>query len=230
MKKNIKTSRSPYFLYTILVTFILGLISIVVIAPQVSNLINLYHRYQEDKILLVKYQKKLSDLKNLKESELIEKNNLLLRAMPSNTDIVYFIASINQIAQESNVIIDEIGMQNIREREATTSAKSVSGAGIAVRVTGDLPMLKSFIGKINSFLPIFSIELINYDASIQSFNLNLSVNSVKFPENIGKIEDPLAIISEEEEALISKFQNYSSLNNSLFEDDLTPGKENPFLQ
>ena len=102
---------------------------------------------------------------------------------------------------------------------------------ISLIVSGGSEQIRDFIQKVENVIPLMRIVTLNLSNKEDNFteaNIVLNAYFQPLPQNIGQLEQPISLITQEEE---STYQSLSGLSSVATESSLlevSSGRENPF--
>lgn len=173
---------------------------------------------------------KLKDLQSLNEFELTDRNNLSVRAIPEVKNPLGTLISLRSMATDLGVDVEEISVAV--GDVSTESAKGVE-AGIAkinfkMKIGGSKTAIFDFFKKTEESLPIITADNVKVSLSGESAQAELNLTSfyLSYPETLGKIDDPVSKLTNDEEKLLDKINGFAYIPPTTF----TPaqGRSDPF--
>jgi hypothetical protein len=237
MKIDLKETKS--FALPIFIIFIILIFSLAILKPKLQIIFQTSNQLKSNKKTLAALTKKLASLEGLAKVELTDKTNLALSVLPADKDISGSLFVIKKIAYNNLLIVNDISISEVGEL-ATVSARQRLGKNeiipsfkINLNFIGDIEKVKNFIISLESTNPLMRVSQILLSGkkdSAQEATINLDAFFLPYPTSIGKSEDPLEIITVEEEKVFTKISEFNSFRGEQQQDtpNLPVGKENLF--
>jgi hypothetical protein len=196
--------------------------------PKIIDIFQMRKTINEEKRKLIKLTEKEAFLESLDEYELIEKTQLLLKILPSEKDIILPWATLKSLASQFNLKTESIQV-DLGDDKLNTGLSTVV---FSLRVNANnKENIREFIEKIKVTRPLMEIEDLSIYFKTESeseANLKIKIFFLGLPKEIGKVEDPLSLLTTEEERVYQKVSEFSSPLEEEFTPSPTLGKENPF--
>jgi len=235
MKQKTKTNylqlianyQSMVFLVLGILVFVIG---IFVIWPKIQDIIQAKDTLDKNTEYLNKLKAKLGDLQSLNEFELTERHNLSIRAIPEIKNPLGTLISLRSMATELGVDIEEISVAvgGVSSESAQIKDSGLAQINFKLKLSGSKTTVFDFFKKTEESLPIVTADNVKVTLSGESAQAELNFNSyyLSYPETIGKIDDPVSKLTNEEEKLLSKISGFSYIPATTF----TPaqGRSDPF--
>lgn len=205
-------------------------IGIFIIWPKVQDVNKARVTLEANTQYLNKLKAKLTDLQSLNEFELVDRNNLSVRAIPEIKNPLGTLISLRSLATDLGVDIEEISVTvgGVSSESAKIEETGIAKINFKVKMNGSKTAIFDFFKKIEESLPIVTADSVKVSMSGESATADLNVNSyyLSFPTTIGKIDDPVKKLSSDEEKLIDKIRGFSYIPPTTF----TPaqGRSDPF--
>lgn len=224
-----------YVKYRILIfPALVGLSSLIliitVIFPQVRVLISNYQTLNQIKAQEDSLNVKAAQLSNIDQNKLSQNLSLSLSALPADPSLADAVARIQEVVFSS-------GFNLISVNISYGNTKMVPpGFTIIAAIEGPGAILGNLLVNIESsprVMKVSSVEL-NRIRNSDAVSVALSVDAYyqEIPQSLGKIDDPLpTLLQEETEILNNLAQNQFSLASQATSVDLSlvqKGKANPF--
>jgi len=196
--------------------------------PKIADIFQMRKKISEEKEKMAKLTQKEAFLESLDENELIVKTQFLLKILPSEKDVVFPLTTLRLLASQFNLRINSIQIDLGRDK---SNIEQLSSIVFSLKFVGDRENIKDFIEKIKITYPLMKIESVTF--SKEKENQLEGIISVKtfflsLPKEIGKIEDPLSLLTPAEEKAYQKVSNFTSPLQNEFFPSVPAGKENPF--
>jgi hypothetical protein len=225
------------------VAVIIIVLSLVFVKPFIEKSIKLSQENKTNKRKLALLLEKANKLEGLNEAELQEKVNLVERVLPSKKPVLLFIDSLKLLADEQEVLIGGVTLNPGQIYAEEKEQKNVESMQIAFQVTGELDKISQFLDSLEQRGPVMRVESFGLkipdlesgqqdskqDQEGVESTLNVKVFYQYLPESMGKVSDPLHLLSAEEKKILEEIEKFEVIKVEQDEQLLTPvGKENPF--
>lgn len=181
-----------------------------------------------------KLEAKVQALETLDETELSQKVEAALKALPAKKEVLPGILIMSRLAEETGMIIErfsvspgEISEEESEEGKATTSKEELS---FKLEVLGSQEQFRAFLERLAEFVPLTDVKKasLSFTGDVGTAEFTWELYFSPLPKVIGEPETPLPkLTAEEEEA----FARISTLPYYVSEKVFTPvpsGRENPF--
>jgi Tfp pilus assembly protein PilO len=197
--------------------------------------LSLLDKIEERKSFLASLKAKENDLNGLDENSLKEKVNFFLSALPGEKNFLKIVSTINKLAQNSQVVIENLQVSpgEVATEAAQLESPEVDRLTFQIEVGGNQRNVENFLSELEKTLPIFVIKTVKISSSNRVSQAQLVLENFfsKYPLSLGKISDPLAKPSEEDNKLyevLKKMKSYPV--ESLDLTNVVPGsaKNDPF--
>jgi hypothetical protein len=206
------------------------LIGIFIVWPKIQDVNNARNTLNTNTQYLNKLKAKLKDLQSLNEFELTDRHNLSIRAIPEVKNPLGTLISLRSLATDLGVDIEEISVTvgGVSSESAEIKDTGLAKINFKVKLSGSKTTVFDFFKKTEESLPIVTADNVKVSLSGESASAELNLNSyyLSYPETIGKIDQPVSKLSNEEEKLLSKISSFSYIPATTF----TPaqGRSDPF--
>ena len=202
-------------------------ISWTVVGPQVDKISTGQASLQKEEAKLKKLQEKYDDLSSLNEFELTERNALTLKAIPDTKNVFGAMIAIKALANENEVTVSEIRVDP-GDVSSESAKKVFTNIRFDLVVNGVYTKIINFLKQTEKTLPLMSIGKIKTSLSgeIATAEFSLETPFYPMPNELGKIDTPLAKLTTDEEKLLDQLSEYAYLESTSF----TPaeGRADPF--
>lgn len=235
MKINFKDIQP--FLLPFLVIILIFTFSFVFLKPEFNAVLGINRKLINDKKTLANLTNKLNSLQGLAKAELTDKANLSLDVLPAEKDVPRNLFTIKKLAYNNGLTITNINIAEVGEI-STPSAKQqlnkneiLPSLAISVAINGNIEQIKNFIAQLELTSPLMkanNVFMTHKMGSSAETIINLQAFFLPFPQSIGKTEQPLSIITSEEEKVFTKISEFTSFKDEENIPDLPVGKENLF--
>ncbi|MBN1263273.1 MAG: hypothetical protein JW991_02860 [Candidatus Pacebacteria bacterium] len=223
-----------YFIFPLLVLGLMAVSFFLLLWPKVIQIKEARSIIKNQETKLGRLTEKLASLKGLNETELTDRSELVLRALPESKQPMLAMSVLRHISQETGIEVKKI---DVRPGElATLSAKvknQVPSLDFSVKVTGLENQIGDFMEKLSKSLPLLRAEKISLSFGPQSLELTMDIASYYsfLPVSLGKIDTLPGILSQDEKEAYKKLENFSF--PSTFSEEWLPaldaGRPNPFI-
>lgn len=223
MKQKQLTKLIMNFGISALFILLSGLMVIYGIIPGVSAVKKYYMDNQQlmnDNDLI---RKKITFLSGLDEDSLTSQMQTLLSAIPENKSFETALSTIQEVAADAGVIINDLELQNpgsITSSSSDTNNVDAAKLGsniitMTFSVGGGIDQTNAFLAKISAVRRLMRVDTISLslkgDASgsaIVDTNLNVDAFYSALPKTLGKAEDQLTPLSENDLAVLTKISAF----------------------
>jgi len=163
--------------------------AVLAIRPTLQTISGLITEINEKKELDQQLQRKIVALSTAQDEyqRLSSKINLLDQTIPSKPELIKTIKVIEKHATENNVVITSIRIPEIPEETSQMTANQTPeriDLYFSIRVTGDYPSIRDFLGALNQYRRMIVVEEIGFIVddlvTTQQLNANLSVRTPYF--------------------------------------------------
>lgn len=214
------------YLIPIIGLIITALLLIFFIIPQINGLSTVNDNIQQitqQKILL---SKKTDDLNKVNLESTKEQYQLSLAALPADKNIPSAIAQLQRLSS-----LNSLQLANLSLGQGGP-ASGVDSFIIKTEVLGSLDSISNFLNDIKEgprVMKVSSIEINGGQGGIFSASLGISVYYQAQQNILGKIDDPVVLISDSEKSLLENIRNLVQENLDNFSaTTVVKGKIDPF--
>lgn len=216
-----------------LTTFLIGLVVILFsykfVLPKLTTALEIYRQIGTERTRLAILKTKTIDLQNSDEKELQNNNDLALKAIPSQKNVINVITSLDNLANQNGVLIDNLTISS-SGKESTISAQGLNHYEFSLQVIAGLDQIKTFMDRIKTSLPILTVRGLTVDNVQQQTDLNIQTYYLDFPQTIGAIDAPVQKLTQDEEDVLKKLSSYTAISELNTGTETGGGKTNPFSQ
>jgi len=194
--------------------------------PKIADIFQMRKKLNKERERLAKLTQKETFLESLDEYELTTKTRLLLKILPAEKDVILPWTTLRHLASQFNLRIKSIQVDLGDE-----SRGKLSTIVFSLKVKGDKENIKKFIEKIKVTYPLMKIEELSVSLKTESeleTALKIKTFFLPLPTEIGKIEEPLSLITPAEEKAYREVSIFSSPLKEEVIPAFPSGKENPF--
>jgi len=231
--KNLARYKS--YLIPISVLAIIFLTSLIFLKPKIMGLSQIQKGNAVERKKLAQLSQKVASLEGLDLNELVTKSDTLLKILPAEKDVPSFMSSLKVVGQQTNVSLKTLKMDpggiSTGSAQPKKEEKGLPFIPISLIVSGGSEQIRDFIQKVENVIPLMRIVTLNLSNKEDNFteaNIVLNAYFQPLPQNIGQLEQPISLITQEEE---STYQSLSGLSSVATESSLLEvpsGRENPF--
>jgi len=209
--------------------------------PKVKEINSLRTDIAQQKQEINLLSQKIADLKTLSEVDLQESVDLVKEALPPEKDPFKSLAMAKKIFQDSGVAIESFKFITSVSSGSAQKKVDLSPLTISVSFFATFENFKQMIKEVEKILPLVKVEGLKFgsleataSASLPNFSGKISIASffVPFPKEMGKIEEPVPKISNQDKKFIEELKSFAryqpEVSNELAFPAGPAGKENPF--
>ncbi len=236
MKINLKNLKQ--FTLSGLIILLILVVTVFVLVPKMQAIIDLRQQSFKDKKTLVNLTKKLAALEGLAQVEFSEKVSVALSVLPAEKNVPENLGTIKSLALNNNLIVSNITIGDIGEiTEVSLTQKTAKDTTmpffkINVGLIGEIKMINNFINQIQSAAPLMKVRNVSISQKkmeIPEARIEIEAYFLPFPKNLGKTEQQLINITNEEEKVFNRLLNeFTFLGSDSILPNLPVGKENLF--
>ncbi|PIU03589.1 hypothetical protein COT44_02210 [Candidatus Shapirobacteria bacterium CG08_land_8_20_14_0_20_39_18] len=216
-----------------LTTFLIGLIVILfsykLVLPKLTTALEIYRQIGVERTRLAILKTKTIDLQNLNEKELQDNNNLALKAVPPQKNVINVISSLDNLANQNGVLIDNLTISS-GGKESTVSTQGLNHYEFSLQVIAGIDQINTLMDKIKTSLPILTVKGLTVDNIQQQTDLNIQTYYLNFPQTIGAVDTPVQKLTKDEEDSLKKLASYTAISELNIGSETGGGKINPFSQ
>ncbi len=194
-----------YTVAALVVFFSLSLVLIVLI-PQILQYFQTSDSVFEQNQRLQNLEKKAAALQQIDESVYKRDMDIVLTALPDDKDFPGALTQLLNLLRSSNLQLDDINF----------AGSSAVGSGlqefdIKVDISGDTEGFKGFLSNIRNIPRVMTVNEIQAsspkDGTKIQASLGLQIYSQPLPNTLGKIEQPLPVLSQQDLELLNKVKS-----------------------
>jgi Tfp pilus assembly protein PilO len=229
--KNNETTSSIFLKYKNLLIMVVVVVLISLswnlVSPQVEKIstgrANLQKEEARQKLLQAKYD----DLSGLNEFELTERNALTLKAIPETKNVFGAMITIKTLANENNIMISEIKVDP-GDVSSESAQKVFTNVSFTLKIDGSYKEVIEFLKKTETTLPLMTLGKFKTTTNGETASAEFSLDTPFYPmpQELGKIDTPLAKLTTDEDKLLETLAGFTYLEPISF----TPaeGRADPF--
>ena len=237
MKNSEQSKNYKSLLWPGIIFLVVAVIGLAFLKPKITGIFQLRKQIAKDKNTLAQLTQKINALEGLDEKELEIKIEKVLKALPSEKNIAGLLYTLKILSQETEVGLKDIQVSpgELSTRSAQPETKSESGLPLlsfSLIVEGESEKARNFFDRIETIMPLMKIRGIGMaqsDEGVVEANLELATFFLLLPKELGVIENPLALITLQEEKAyqeLTRFKAAEKVEEWLL---IPSGKENPFI-
>lgn len=203
-------------------------LGIIVFGPTLSNLQKVIRINKQQKTELSSLEKKLQILEGIDNNLIIDRVKKMEAVFPSDKPIVQLLSSLAQLAAKHNL---SFGGVSLSPGSLTDEKKEDSLADLTFgfEVGGELNSILKFLQELERVAPLMKIDKVGLTIKTLSMiaaKINVSAFYQPAPKSLGKISQPVKLLSRSEEAILSQLFNFTQFQVVL--PSVQTGKTNLF--
>lgn len=209
------------FFWPLLVIMMVVILSLLVLAPQLSKTLELKSENMENREYLEKLLAKSKELEKFSPGSLERKLELSLKAIPAKKELPAFLATVDKTAAEN-----QVGIISFSSSPGEASAFPLNYA-----LSGSWENLGKFWKSLGGSLPLFAVKSVKVVNTAGQFTAEADLEAfiLVLPGEIGAVDNPLSALSREDEELFQTLEGFSSFNFSESSPEVSPSaRTNPF--
>jgi len=220
-------------------------VTLIFLFPKIGQILSLRTEISEQNKEIKQLQQKLADLNTLSEPELFESSSLLEEALPGEADLFKNMIIVRRVFEENGVFLDSfrlLGGLASGPAQGSDQVAGLSALRIEVAFSAPFESFRQMIKSMEKILPLTTVKRIKFGSleateSASLFGLSGKVEVINFfsplPKTLGKVEQPLPKITNQEQKLIEELKLYTRYQAgvSVEEPVSSPsavGRDNPF--
>lgn len=224
MKGNVTfESKNFFFLIPVAIGLLIITLAFKLSLPQISDLQNNRALLAVKEKDLAALAQKAGELERLDKQDLAAKFRTLDTTLPSQKNVFGALSSLYFAAGESSVNLKSFelapGLISTPSASVSAAASDLSFLSFKAQIEGDIQNIKKFFEKINTTNPLFAVTKMtssSNDGKTYDAELELAVYWQPLPTVLGKISDPLPMMSSSEEKVLEKISQFPSNSFDLF--------------
>lgn len=203
-------------------------LGIIVFGPALANLQKVIRVNKQQKTELSSLEKKLQILEGIDKAMVTERVTKMEAVFPSDKPIVELLSSLAQLAAKHNL---SFGGVSLSPGSLTDEKKEDSLADLTFgfEVGGELNSILKFLQELERVAPLMKIDKVGLTIrtlSMIAAKINVSAFYQPAPKSLGKISQPVKLLSRSEEAILSQLFNFTQFQAVL--PSVQTGKTNLF--
>jgi Tfp pilus assembly protein PilO len=238
-KKKQDYSQFKPFLIPVVIFVLIFLTVFLVFIPQSKIAWKLYKEVDLKKANLAQLTQKQAVLQGLDLFELEKKNELVIQALPVKKQPILVLNSVKNLGESKGLTGFTFNLNpglistTSAETKKKISASDKNKLALFVSFDGSLKQITDFVQNLEKLLPVVKITDLVIKAEEENFS-NLSLSLVSFylslPESLGTAEAPVKNLSNQEEEIYSKLEDFAGVIMATTESQfINSGKDNPFV-
>lgn len=227
-------SRYKFIIYPFVVALIGIIVILLVIYPQVNNILEKRSQMENLSQKLEFLDAKAADLENLNEADLSRKINAAVAVLPSDKDYTSTINVLQSIIQQNSFSLTSLQTGQV----ANVSTPNLSGFNVKIETVGPRAFLSRLLSSLENaprVMKVSTIELVPQKSpdSVDAI-ISVDVFYAPIPTSLGAVDAPLSQLTDKDEELLAKLvRNVNAAGVSAVTpttpSSLPPrGKSNPF--
>lgn len=198
------------------VTVMVTMLTLLIVRPTLIKVVAGQKENQKNKKILAQLIDKAEKLSSIDEVEMQKRVKSIEEVLPSEKPVMELINMLEQLSAEKDVIFSGIELRpgNIEEKDVKT--KQRESLDISFIIEGKLANVSSFINDLEKTSPLMKIETMDlkFIGEREEKNLKTTLTVKVFyqsaPETISAIDQPLAMLTDEELETLKKISSYRS--------------------
>jgi len=193
-----------------LVVLVVVLLTLLVLLPQAKGL---FEDIKQNRLLKEQGEtlnQKATTLKSLDPTELTNRVNKLELATPSEQDVGYFLNGLRSVTRRAGVEFNGADLL-VSKSQLEEGPREETTVQMDVKVAGELLGLRQFLREIDESLPIMELESFSFRRSGDGVKFDGSLQILFYflpkPNQIGKVSNPLVVVSKSEKDLYDQIFN-----------------------
>lgn len=220
-------------------------VTLIFLVPKLGQIFSLRTEISQQSQEIKQLKQKLADLNTLSEAELYESSSLLEEALPVEGDLFKNMIILRKTFEENGVALDSfrlLGGLASGSAEPTAQVAGLSTLRMEVAFSAPFEGFRQMIKSMEKVLPLTAVKRIKFGSLEATESGSLAGLAGKaevisffspLPKTLGKVEQPLPKISNQEQKLIEELESYSRYQAgvSVEEPISSPsalGRDNPF--
>jgi len=191
------------------------MLTLLIVRPTLIKVITGQQENQKNKKILAQLIDKAEKLSSIDEVEMQKRVKSIEEVLPSEKPVMELINVLEQLSAEKEVIFSGIELKpgTIEEKAVNNPSKQKS-LDISFNIEGKLANVSSFINDLEKTPPLMKIETMDlkFIGGREEKNLQTSLTVKVFyqsaPETIGAVDQPLAMLTDEERETLKKISSY----------------------
>jgi Tfp pilus assembly protein PilO len=235
-KKDLNLLR-PYWLPIFTLVTVVAL-SLLFLKPKLDEIARLRQNIRQEKAKLSALSQKVTALEGLSLPQIKERVDIAFKVLPVKGNVPLSMATIRALATATGNELSSLEANPetspVDQAEAE-KLKDFSLYNLKVSLTGSDEAIRTFLQKIISVTPLTQTVSLDFTSErlkgLGSADIGILTFSLPLPESLGKIEDPVPVITSGEEALFQKISQLASPLQPVGPIEIAPvpsGKENLF--
>lgn len=200
------------------ITLVLG---ITIFGPTLSNLQKVIRVNKQQKTELNNLEKKLQILEGIDKNLISDRVRKMEAVFPSDKPIVQLFSSLTQLAAKHDLSFGGVSLSpGLLEPAATMAINAdLSDITFGFEVSGELKSILKFLKELERMAPLMKIDKVGLTIKTKPLsgdintmvaaNIDVSAFYQPAPKSLGKISQPVELLSRSEEAVLSQLFNFT---------------------
>ena len=206
-------------------------LGIIVFGPTLSNLQKVIRINKQQKTELSSLEKKLQILEGIDNNLIIDRVKKMEAVFPSDKPIVQLLSSLAQLAAKHSLSFGGVSLSpgSLTKTEEKKAETDLSDLTFGFEVGGELNSILKFLQELERVAPLMKIDKVGLTIrtlSMIAAKINVSAFYQPAPKSLGKISQPVKLLSRSEEAILSQLFNFTQFQAVL--PSVQTGKTNLF--
>lgn len=219
-------------IFSILVVLVL---SFLFLKPKAAQIGEINRKLESERKTLSALSQKLAALEGLSLPVIKSRTEQALKALPSEGNVPGVMATIRGISRDAGLSLDSLEIDPGHQSSASTkqaAGEKIQSLDLTVSLSGNEDRIRTFLDEINTVAPLTRILELNLSRSspdVGKIELVMKSYFLPLPETIGKVEEPVPLLSAQEEDIYRKI-SILSLRLGVAGDTISvpSGKADPF--
>ncbi len=220
-------------------------VTLIFLVPKLGQILSLRREINQQNQEIKQLQQKLADLNTLSEAELFESSSLLEEALPPEPDLFKNMIILRKTFEENGVTLDSFRLLGGLASGSAGPAGQVAGLStlrMEVAFSAPFESFRQMIKAMEKILPLTAVKRIKFGSLEATESGSLAGLAGKaevisffspLPKTLGKAEQPLPKITNQEQKLIEELKLYTRYQAGVSVEELISspsavGRDNPF--
>lgn len=196
------------------------------VIPQTSNIFQTGRNLGQVQQKLQILKNKLNDLETLNESELSNRQAVVVKALPTEKNFLLTLGVLVSLANREGLTVE-----SYKSSPGLVLVKEKGRIEYKMTVSGSIEKLKSYLSDVQNSLPLMnptgklSIDIKDNTALA---SVNIETYYFPLPQTLGAIDKPVQKLSADEEKYLNLLISYNSPPESISPLPVIVGRTNPF--
>ncbi|MDP3888662.1 MAG: hypothetical protein Q8Q24_01315 [bacterium] len=210
----------------VLASLMLIFVTFQLVIPQTSNIFQTGRNLGQVQQKLQILKNKLNDLETLNESELSNRQAVVVKALPTEKNFLLTLGVLVSLANREGLTVE-----SYKSSPGLVLVKEKGRIEYKMTVSGSIEKLKSYLSDVQNSLPLMnptgklSIDIKDNTALA---SVNIETYYFPLPQTLGAIDKPVQKLSADEEKYLNLLISYNSPPESISPLPVIVGRTNPF--